>query len=85
MGHMTHAEATRSVPLVKSSHDNDSVGTTEHHNLNLRNMFKEHTLSCFSVPQVERPAGGRSFLFPPSGRGGRGSLCLHERRREVQF
>lgn len=53
MGHMTRTEATRSVPLVKSSDDNDSVGTTEHHNLNLRNMFQEHSLSCFFVPQVE--------------------------------
>lgn len=85
MGHMTRTEATRSVPLVKSSDDNDSVGTTEHHNLNLRNMFQEHSLSCFFVPQVERPASGRSFLFPPSDGGGRGSLCLRECRREVQF
>ncbi len=37
------------------------------------------------LPQVERPAGGRSFLLPSSAGGGRGSLCLHERRGSVWF
>lgn len=60
MGHMTH---TRSVPLVKSSYDNSSVGTTEHLNLKLRNMFQEHSLSCFLSRRWNDLLVGAPFYF----------------------